>query len=182
MTDEQLKKEQKPTNCLIWLWLAAVIVVLDLGTKYLASTYLSYAEPNPVLPFFDLTLLHNTGAAFSFLSEAGGWQRWFFVGIAVAVSAALIIWLARSPRKLWWLGIALASILGGAIGNLYDRAVHGYVVDFISVHYENYFFPAFNIADTAITIGAVVLILDMLFLEGKRKASDVITEEKTENE
>jgi signal peptidase II len=156
-------------SCLHWLWLSLGVIVTDLLTKYLALNYLEYADPNPLLPFFDLTLLFNTGAAFSFLSDAGGWQRWFFVAIAVLVSGLLTVWMRKTNQRYWWLGMGLALILGGAVGNLYDRIIHGYVVDFISLHYQNYFFPAFNLADTAITLGAVVLIFDMLFLEARRK-------------
>jgi signal peptidase II len=155
-----------------WLAAAVVVVALDLLTKYWANTNLVYGEANPVLPVFNLTLLYNTGAAFSFLADAGGWQRWIFAIIAVLVSAALLIWMARTPAKLWWLGLAQACVLGGALGNLYDRMVHGYVVDFISLHYANYYFPAFNIADTAITLGAILLIVDSLLFEQKRRESD----------
>lgn len=158
-------------GALCWIWLTAAVVVLDLWTKQLANSALQYGVPNPVLPVFDLTLLYNTGAAFSFLSEAGGWQRWFFALVAVVVSAALLIWMRRTPRAQWWLGMAQALVLGGALGNLYDRMVHGYVIDFISLHYGEYYFPAFNLADTAITMGAVLLIIDALFLEGKRQGS-----------
>jgi signal peptidase II len=115
-----------------------------------------------------MTLLYNTGAAFSFLSGASGWQRWLFVLIAVVVSVMLVLWLKRTDRHQWWLGMGLSLILGGALGNLYDRIIHGFVVDFISVHYQNYYFPAFNLADTAITIGAALLIIDMLFFEKQR--------------
>lgn len=168
MSEAQVNEPEERGSCLIWSWLALVLVALDLGTKHLAVSHLKYGEPNPVLPVFDLTLLFNTGAAFSFLSDAGGWQRWLFVAIAVVVSSVLVVWLKRTPRTIWWLGLALSLVLGGALGNLYDRAVQGYVIDFISLHYSNYYFPAFNIADTAITLGAIILILDMLFLEGKR--------------
>ena len=166
--EKQVKSADSAT-CLVWLWLLIPLLGLDLGSKYLALAHLNYAEPNPVLPFFDLTLLFNTGAAFSFLADADGWQRWFFAGIALSVSVVLVIWLKRTARKYWWLGLGLASILAGALGNLYDRMVHGHVVDFISLHHNNYFFPAFNIADSAITLGAVLLVADMLFLEPKRK-------------
>lgn len=159
-------------NCLIWLWLAFVVIALDLLTKQLAVSFLEYADPNPVLPFFDLTLLFNYGAAFSFLSDAGGWQRWLFVLIAVGVSIFIVIWMQKTQRNYWWLGMGLSLILGGAIGNLYDRIFQGYVIDFISLHYQNYFFPAFNLADSAITLGAAILIIDMLFLESKRKKSE----------
>jgi len=175
---ESLKHEVKAEkNCLIWLWLAVIVVAADLFTKHLAITYLQYADPNPVLPVFDLTLLFNKGAAFSFLSEAGGWQRWFFTAIAVVVSIMLVLWLQKTQRRYWWLGLGLSMILGGALGNLYDRVVQGYVIDFISLHYDNYYFPAFNLADTAITLGAILLIVDMLFLEAKRNKK-----EETENE
>ncbi|MDO6563640.1 signal peptidase II [Amphritea sp. 1_MG-2023] len=150
-------------SALPWLWLAALVIVLDLFTKYQASRLLPYGIAHPQLPVFDLTLLHNTGAAFSFLASAGGWQRWLFALIALLVSVVLVIWIARTPRQQRWLGAGLALVLGGALGNLYDRVVHGYVVDFISLHYNGYYFPAFNLADTAITIGAGMLIIDMIW-------------------
>ena len=163
----------KRTGSLSWLWLTAVVIALDLGTKYIADTTLNYGDPHSILPVLDMTLLYNTGAAFSFLAQAAGWQRWLFVLIAIAVSIMLTVWLKRTDKAQWWLGMGLALILGGAIGNLYDRIVQGYVVDFISVHYNAYYFPAFNLADTAITIGAALLIIDMIFLEKQREpASD----------
>ncbi|WP_409523606.1 signal peptidase II [Nitrincola sp. MINF-07-Sa-05] len=158
-------------SALRWLWLTLLVVVLDLVSKYAAVEHLVYAQSVPILPFFDLTLLYNYGAAFSFLAGAGGWQRWFFTLIAVAVSIALLVWLRTTPARQWWVGCALALILGGALGNLYDRIVHGYVVDFISVHYGGWYFPAFNIADSAITVGAVLLIGDML-LSGRAKQNE----------
>jgi signal peptidase II len=160
------------SGSLVWLWLAAGVVMLDLWTKQIANSSLQYGVASPVLPVFDLTLLYNTGAAFSFLADAGGWQRWLFALVAIAVSAALVVWMQRTPRAQWWIGSALALVLGGALGNLYDRIVHGYVVDFISLHYGEYYFPAFNLADTAITVGAVLLIIDALFLEGKGRSSE----------
>ncbi|WP_394166678.1 signal peptidase II [Neptunomonas phycophila] len=163
----------KRTGSLSWLWLTAVVIALDLGTKYIADTTLNYGDPHSILSVLDMTLLYNTGAAFSFLAQAAGWQRWLFVLIAIAVSIMLTVWLKRTDKAQWWLGMGLALILGGAIGNLYDRIVQGYVVDFISVHYNAYYFPAFNLADTAITIGAALLIIDMIFLEKQREpASD----------
>lgn len=146
-----------------WLWLSLLVIVLDLGSKYLADSLLTYANPVPLLPVFDLTLLYNTGAAFSFLAGAGGWQRWLFVAIAIGMSAFLLHWMYRTPRSHYLLGVGLALVLGGALGNLYDRTVHGHVVDFISLHWEGYYFPAFNIADTAITLGTLALLVDMLF-------------------
>ena len=143
-----------------WLWLSAVVVVLDLGTKWLATDMLDYAISVPVLPFFNFTLLHNTGAAFSFLASAGGWQRWFFAALAVAISVMLVKWLA-SIRGDKWLAIAIALVLGGALGNLYDRVLLGYVVDFLHFYWDSYHFPAFNIADSAITVGAIMMALDI---------------------
>ncbi|KGK41469.1 signal peptidase [Nitrincola sp. A-D6] len=150
-----------------WLGLTLLVVLLDLGSKWLATDMLVYARPVPLLPFFDLTLLHNPGAAFSFLAGAGGWQRWFFVGITLMISGVLLVWLKRTPAQQWWMRLALALILGGALGNLYDRMLHGYVVDFISLHYGGWYFPAFNLADSAITVGAAILIIDMLFISGR---------------
>ncbi|MEH6576683.1 MAG: signal peptidase II [Amphritea sp.] len=161
--------EQKNGTALIWLWLVVLVVVLDLATKYLANTSLPYGIPHPQLPVFDLTLLYNKGAAFSFLADAGGWQRWFFAVVAFVVSGVLLVWMYRTPKSQRWLGCSLALVLGGALGNLYDRVVQGYVIDFISVHYNNYYFPAFNLADTAITIGAIMLIIDMLWFSQANK-------------
>lgn len=154
-----------------WFWLSLTItaVLLDHLTKWLATHYLSYASPVPVLPFLNWTLLHNYGAAFSFLSDAGGWQRYMFTGLAAVVSVGLLIWLLRLPKQLIVLPAAIALILGGAIGNLIDRVLLGYVVDFVHVYYQNYHFPAFNIADSAITLGTILLLIDTFFLEGKRQ-------------
>lgn len=155
-------------SALRWLWLTLLVLILDLGSKYLADTQLVYANPVELLPFLNLTLLYNTGAAFSFLSSAGGWQRWLFTLIALGVSLMLLVWLRRTPKQHWWLGLGLSMLLGGAVGNLYDRIVHGHVVDFISVHWAGWYFPAFNLADSAITVGAVLLIIDMLFISGRQ--------------
>lgn len=144
-----------------WLWLAVLVIALDLGTKALATALLTYGSPVPVMPLFNLTLLHNTGAAFSFLAEAAGWQRWFFVALALIVSVVLVFWLKSLKRQETWTAIAIALILGGALGNVYDRVVHGYVVDFLHFYWRDYHFPAFNLADTAITIGAAMMILDI---------------------
>lgn len=166
-------------GALQWLWLTFLLILLDLGTKWLASTYLTYAHPVSVLPFFDLTLLHNPGAAFSFLAGAGGWQRWFFALVAIGVCVVLLQWLRATPAKQWWMRTALALIMGGALGNLYDRIIHGYVVDFISVHYGGWYFPAFNLADSAITVGAAILIFDMVFVSGRTQGSSTSNEEKS---
>ncbi|MBT3411087.1 MAG: lipoprotein signal peptidase [Halieaceae bacterium] len=139
------------------------MVLLDQYTKTLATESLVYARPVEVFSWFNLTLQHNTGAAFSFLSDAGGWQRWFFTVVAVVISGVLTVWLFMAPRAHWLLGLSLALILGGAIGNVWDRVALGYVVDFISVHYQGWYFPAFNIADSAITVGAICMLLDSFF-------------------
>jgi signal peptidase II len=152
-----------------YLWLSLFVIVADLYTKYLATANLDYGISVPVFPSFKLTLLHNTGAAFSFLANQSGWQRWFFASLAVLVSIILVKWLL-SLRNDRWLAVSIALVLGGALGNVYDRIVHGYVVDFIHFYWETYHFPAFNIADTAITIGAVMMALDM-FRPEKRAGS-----------
>lgn len=153
---------------LVWLWLSLAVFVLDYITKVWAAGYLQMRYSVEVLPVLNWTLAHNTGAAFSFLHDAGGWQRWFFVIIALVVSAALVVWLTRLPKTSRWLPIAIALLLGGALGNLFDRALQGYVVDFIHVHYAGYNFPAFNIADCGITVGAIMLLIDSFFLESRR--------------
>ncbi len=155
-----------------WLWYCAslFIVILDQLSKLWVSRSLTYGVPVELAPFFNFTLLHNHGAAFSFLSDAGGWQRWFFAIIALVVSVTLVIWIARVVAKSQREAFALAFILGGALGNLVDRVALGYVVDFIVLHYSDNFFPAFNLADSAITLGAGVLILD-LFLKKEMKSN-----------
>lgn len=146
----------------IALLVAVIIIALDQWTKYLASAELSYGLPVEILPVFNLTLQHNTGAAFSFLADAGGWQRWFFTIVSAVVSIVLVVWLSRLRSEQSLMIASLSCILGGAIGNLWDRVVLGYVVDFISVHYGTWYFPTFNIADMAITIGAGLMILDII--------------------
>ena len=150
-----------------WYALALVVIVLDQYTKGLASAGLEYARPVQVFPWFNLTLQHNTGAAFSFLSDAGGWQRYFFTVVAIGISAALVVWLYVMPRGQWLLALSLGLILGGALGNVWDRIALGYVVDFISVHYQHRYFPAFNIADSAISVGAACMILDSFLQRGE---------------
>ena len=148
------------THPAAWLWLSVSVVALDQATKFLVTRFLDLYERVEVLPVLDFTLLHNTGAAFSILAGASGWQRWFFIVLAGAVSAALVVWLCRLPRGQRMIAIALSLVLGGALGNVIDRIANGFVVDFIHVHWGAAYFPAFNIADSAISIGAALLILD----------------------
>ncbi|MGD8177223.1 signal peptidase II [Marinimicrobium sp. ARAG 43.8] len=156
-----------PRQAWRWYAVAVAVLLLDQITKHWVSASLTYGDPVVFTPFFNFTLLHNPGAAFSFLSEAGGWQRWFFTAVAALVSVVIVVWIARVAQRRWE-ALALALILGGAIGNLYDRVLLGHVVDFIVVHYKEYYWPAFNIADSAITVGAALLIIDMLFHKDKR--------------
>lgn len=151
-----------------WLLITFVIIGIDLGTKSWVSGNFAYAQRLEVLPVFDLVLLHNTGAAFSFLAESSGWQRWFFVGIAVISCLIIWGWLNRLEPTEKLTALALALILGGALGNLHDRFFYGYVVDFLAFHWQHRYFPAFNIADSAITVGAILLIWETFF--GKKKA------------
>jgi signal peptidase II len=156
-----------------WLGLAAIVVVLDQLTKYLAAAHLGFGQTVTLMPLLNLSLAYNEGAAFSFLSDSGGWQRWFFTTLSTLVSAVLVVWLSRLSAGEKWTGLALTLILGGAIGNLIDRVIHGYVIDFIDFYYraagkciplfhkatlDTCHFPTFNVADSAITVGAVILI------------------------
>ncbi|CAH0532697.1 Lipoprotein signal peptidase [Vibrio stylophorae] len=147
---------------LFWLWLAALVFAIDIGTKLLVMHTMGYGPANRIelLPFFNLTYVHNYGAAFSFLSNAGGWQRWFFTGIALVVCTLLGWWMSRSSRQVKLVNIAYALIIGGALGNVFDRMIHGYVIDFLDVYWGSYHWPAFNIADSAICIGAALIVLD----------------------
>jgi len=141
------------------LWISLVVLILDQITKAAATANLEMWTPVEVIPFFNFTLAHNTGAAFSFLADSGGWQRWFFSIIAFVVSIAIVIWIKKLKPEEKQLGISLSLILGGAVGNLIDRVRFGYVVDFLDVYYDTYHWPAFNIADSAIFIGAAIMII-----------------------
>ena len=146
-----------------WLVLSLLVLVIDQVSKAHFEGSLEMFQQIVVIPdYFSWTLAYNTGAAFSFLADGGGWQRWLFALIAVVVSAVLVVWLKRLGRDDTWLAVALALVLGGALGNLYDRIALGHVIDFILVHWQNrHYFPAFNFADSAITVGAIMLALDM---------------------
>ena len=142
-----------------WTILSLIVIVLDQITKHMASANLMMFDPVAIMPMLNFTLMHNEGAAFSFLSDAGGWQRWFFSILAFVVSIILIVWIKKLKPEERALAISLALILGGAIGNLIDRLRFGYVVDFIDVYYNDMHWPAFNIADSAISVGAVLMII-----------------------
>jgi len=157
---------QKKTG-LRWLWVTIIVLILDRLTKYFALLYLPpYAEV-PIFPHFNLTLAYNKGAAFSFLNSASGWQSWLFGAIAILVSVSLLIWLSRLSSRQKWLCVAICLIIGGALGNLSDRLLYGYVVDFLDFYAVNLHWPAFNIADSAICIGACMLFFDALFMKGR---------------
>ena len=152
-----------------WTSLSAIIIVLDQITKSMATASLELYRPLEILPVFNLTLAHNTGAAFSFLSDAGGWQRWFFSVLAIGVSGVLLVWLKRMDPSERWQAASVSLILGGAIGNVIDRLRLGYVVDFLQLHWDDSYFPAFNIADSAISVGATIFIA-LSLLESRRKS------------
>jgi signal peptidase II len=148
-------------SLLPWLGVAAIVILIDQFTKTLIVGAFANGGSHTVNAFLNIVRVHNTGAAFSFLAGAAGWQRWFFVGLGVA-AALFIVWMLRSHAGQKLFSWALALILGGAVGNVVDRLLHGYVVDFIQAHYANAYFPSFNVADSAITVGAALLIVDEL--------------------
>jgi len=145
-----------------WLWLSGLVLVLDQASKWFMVSWLALYETVAVMPFFNFTMAHNRGAAFSFLANAGGWQHWFFVTIATVVSIVFVVWLKRLSSQAKLEAIAISLMLGGAVGNLTDRIVHGYVIDFLDFYnyFGSYHFPAFNIADSALCIGVTLLIID----------------------
>ena len=149
----------KESGWRLW-WLIALVLLVDQLTKQVVIANMQLFDSIELLPVFNLTYVRNYGAAFSFLSDAGGWQRWFFTLIAVAISVVLAVWLARNSKAQLKLNMALALVLAGAVGNLIDRSIYGYVIDFLHVYYQNWHYPAFNIADSAICIGAALLIWD----------------------
>ena len=165
-TDGAPRILDRPGRMALWLGLVASLVGLDQASKQLAEGLLAPYTPQAVVPgFFNLTLAYNPGAAFSFLAGAGGWQRWFFLALALGVGGVLLRWLLLRPaREILW-PLAFALILGGAIGNAVDRALHGHVIDFIQLYYRDWYWPAFNLADSAITVGAVLYVW-MSFREG----------------
>jgi signal peptidase II len=150
-----------------WLWLAVMVLLFDRVTKYCAQKYLLAYYAQPVIPGFNLTLSFNKGAAFSFLNSESGWQVWFFGTIALTVSVGIIVWLARLSVRERWVAAALSLIVGGALGNLWDRISYGHVIDFIQLYVSHYYWPTFNIADSAICIGAVILFANAILNPNK---------------
>ncbi len=145
-----------------WLWLTALVIVLDQASKLLVDHTMGLFESIPLIPLFQLTYVRNTGAAFSLLAQAGGWQRWFFIALSVTAGAAIAYWLKQLPKQRRWEAAAWALVLGGALGNLIDRIAYGYVIDFLDAYYQQWHFPAFNVADSAITIGVAMLLIDAM--------------------
>ena len=152
--------------------ISSLVIVFDQITKLVVDNTLTLYDQVAVMPMFNITLLYNKGAAFSFLNDAGGWQRWLFTGISAVVSVVLIVWLWRLSRDEKWMTLSLALILGGAIGNLIDRVAYGHVVDFIQWYYDKWYFPAFNIADSAIFVGAALLLVITLFTPNEPATPD----------
>ena len=166
--------EQQRGRAARWLILSALVMLADQVSKSYIAEHFGEFEFVKVLPILDITRMHNVGAAFSFLASASGWQRWVFIGLAVIVSIGICIWLLRARHAHGLLACGLALVLGGAVGNLIDRVRLGHVIDFIHFHWDQAYFPAFNVADSAITIGAACLLLDAL-MEGRRKPDANIT-------
>ncbi|MDR0218413.1 MAG: signal peptidase II [Enterobacteriaceae bacterium] len=153
-----------------WAWLIVVVLVLDLGSKQLILQNFRLHESIPLIPYFNLAYAQNLGAAFSFLADKGGWQRWFFALVAVAISVTLLVMMCRSSAQQKLNNIAYALVIGGALGNLFDRLVHGFVVDFIDFYVGNWHWPTFNIADSAICIGAALIIIESFISPNDKKA------------
>ena len=154
-----MRSQNSRFTWLQWLWISLIVLVLDQLTKHAISAGFQYGESRTIFPWFNLVLAHNSGAAFSFLAGASGWQREFFIVVTVTISCVLL-WMLKSNSTNRVLSVALALVLGGAFGNLYDRVLHGYVIDFVQWHVAGYYWPAFNIADSAICLGAGLMIFD----------------------
>ncbi|NMP14856.1 signal peptidase II [Thalassotalea sp. Y01] len=153
-----------------WLWLALIMLIVDQASKQLVVATMDYRQSIAVMPLFNLTYVHNPGAAFSFLADQGGWQRWFFTAIAAVMSILLIFWMSKTPKHQKMIAIAFALILSGALGNLIDRVMYGYVIDFLDFYIGNRHWPAFNIADSAIFVGAALMIIDAFKNDDKSKS------------
>lgn len=156
-------KTSANSSGLKWLWVSLLVMAIDRISKYIALYTLLPYEPHPFIPFLNFTLAYNKGAAFSFLNNSSGWQMWLFGLIAVVVSVVLLIWLHSISHRLHWRSIAIALIIGGALGNLWDRTLYGHVIDFIDFYVGHWHFPVFNIADSAICVGAFMLLTETFF-------------------
>lgn len=157
-----------------WLSVSVIIVILDQWSKIAVDNAMELYQSIVIMPYFNLTYVHNEGAAFSFLSEAGGWQRWFFAVMAVSISIVLIVWIYRLKQNEVLLAAALSLVLGGAVGNLIDRLAYGYVIDFLDFYYQGWHWPAFNVADMAISLGVFLMLLENFGIG--RPAEEVIEE------
>ena len=155
-------KSSARSSIQVWYLITLIILFLDQISKTIIVKNFFYGESQAVSNFFNMVRVHNPGAAFSFLSDAGGWQRWALSALAILVSIMIIIWISRLTNEKWLEGLSLSMILGGALGNLWDRLTLGYVVDFLDFHWMSWHFPAFNLADSAISLGALILILDSI--------------------
>jgi len=169
---QEMTKQQTGLSWLRWFAVAATVVLLDQVTKLYIMLEFSLGESHTITGFFNLVRAHNEGAAFSFLSDAGGWQRWFLTLVSIIVSVIIAIWLTRLPRQRLLEALALSLILGGALGNLYDRMTLGYVVDFLDFHWAGWHFAAFNVADMGISVGAGLIIIDALFFQQSEPNSE----------
>ncbi len=152
-----------------WIWISFLVLILDQASKLAIDNAMHLYESISITAFFNITYAHNTGAAFSFLAHAGGWQRWLFAGLALVISVAITIWITRLKAHETLLAVALALVLGGAIGNLIDRVTYGYVIDFLDVYYKNWHWPTFNIADSAICIGVFLMLLESFGIGQQRQ-------------
>lgn len=173
----RLKKLFTETG-LRWLWLTLLCLIIDQVTKHWVASTFDYQETLSVLPFFNLYYTHNEGAAFSFLANQGGWQRWFFTAIASIASIVFLVWMGKTPKQQRLLSIAFALILSGAVGNLIDRALFGYVIDFLDFYWGDSHFAAFNIADSVIFIGAALMILESFTNKETNNDSDSDTKKQ----
>lgn len=167
-----MKIEKSHKNALPWLWVSGFIIVLDQFTKYFANQYLQLEQPLAIFPFFNLTLQYNFGAAFGFLGATNGWQVYLFAGISIIVIMIIFVWLIRLRRSDRLMAFSLSLILGGACGNLIDRVRFSYVIDFFDFHIDTWHFATFNVADSAITIGAALLIIKLLFFSQIKTLQD----------
>lgn len=165
-------------SSLPFIWLSFVIIIVDQWSKYFALQHLTLFQPHAIFALLNFTLIFNRGAAFSFLNSQGGWQRWLFIAITIVISSGILLWMGRTPRKKILLNIGLALVLGGALSNLWDRVSLGYVIDFIDFHIQTWHWATFNIADSAVCVGVVMLIVDLMFSKKAETPSDKHDQQK----